>query len=125
MLTTHSALAQVRTIVSAVQQVVDKAMAHACHLTQAGQGIDAHQVHCERLAYRATELRAAQDFLRYVDNAQEHGQEATVMASMALAYAAEVGQTLAADLQAQAPTYGIDDTVLHNTLGTAEVWQAI
>lgn len=125
MLATHSALAQAHTIVSALQQVMDKAVAHARHLTQAGQGIDAHQVHCERLAYRVTELRAVQDFLRYVGTAQEHSQEATVMASMALAYAAEVGQALAAELHAQAPTYGIDDTVLDSTLGTAAVRQAI
>ena len=125
MLATDSALAQARTIVTACEQVLQQALAHACHLTQAGREIDAHQVHCERLAYRATAVHAAQDVLHYASSAQQHGQEATMMASMALAYATEVGQALATDVQVHAPTYGVDDAVYDATLGTPAVKQAI
>ena len=78
MITTQEALGQTRTIVSAVEHALDRAMAQARRLTQGGQGIDDHQVHCERLAYRATELQAAQALLRYADLSGPDGQFATI-----------------------------------------------
>ena len=93
MITTQEALGQARTIVSAVGRVLDQAMTQARHLTQGGQGIDDHQVHCERLAYRATELQAAQTLLHYAEIQGQHRQDDGVTGHVALAYAAEVHQT--------------------------------
>ena len=75
MITTQEALSQTRTIVSAVERALDQAMTQARRLTQGGQGIDDHQVHCERLAYRATELQAAQALLHYAEMQGQHGQD--------------------------------------------------
>ena len=110
MITTQDALVQTRTIVSAVERALDQAMTQARHLTQGGQGIDDHQVHCERLAYRATELQAARALLRYAEMQGQHGQDDGVTGYMALAYAAEVHQTLLAEVGAHPTTYGIGET---------------
>src|SRR5688500_13598857 len=72
MMTVDEALQHTGTIVEALQQVLAQAMAHARTVTQAVQAIDEHQVHCERLAYRATELRAMHDLLHYATDVQQH-----------------------------------------------------
>ena len=124
MITTQDTLVQTRTIVSAVERALDQAMTQARHLTQGGQGIDDHQVHCERLAYRATELQAAQALLRYAEMQGRHRQDDGVTGHMALAYAAEVHQTLLAEVEAHLTTYGIGETDVATTLNAADVRQA-
>jgi (2S)-methylsuccinyl-CoA dehydrogenase len=100
-------------------------MAHARTLTQAGQGIDEHQVHCERLAYRATELRAMHDLLHYATDVQQHDRQESLTAFMALAFAAEVGQKCRSDMEAQGDDYGFSDALLQDTLATPEMRRAI
>src|SRR5215831_18748187 len=124
-ITTQDALVHTRTIVSAVERALDQAMTQARRLTQGGQGIDDHQVHCERLAYRATELQAAQALLRYAEMQGRHRQDNGVTGHLALAYAAEVHQTLLAEVGAHLMTYGIDETDVATTLNPADVRQAV
>src|SRR5438874_1678680 len=124
MITTQEALGQTRTIVSAVEHALDRAMTQARRLTQGGQGIDDHQVHCERLAYRATELQAAQALLYYAEMQGQDGQDDGVTGHMALAYAAEVHQTLLAEVGAHPTTYGIGELDVAATLAAADVRQA-
>src|SRR5215813_13787857 len=123
-ITTQEALGQTRAIVSAVKRTLDQAMIQARHLTQGGQGIDDYQVHCERLAYRATELQAAQALLRYAEMQGQHGQDDGVTGYMALAYAAEVHQTLLAEVGAHLTTYGVSETDVAARLDAADVRQA-
>src|SRR5712692_1322933 len=124
MMTTQEALVQAHTIVSALARALDKALAQARHLTQEGKGIDDHQVHCERLAYRATELQAAQALLHYAERQGQDGQDDGVTGRMALAYAAEVHQTLHAEASAHLETYGLGASGLADTLDAADVKQA-
>jgi len=124
MMTTQEALGQARTIVSAIAGVLEQAIAQARHLTREGQGIDDHQVHCERLAYRATELQAAEALLRYAEMQGQHGHDDQVTGHMALAYAAEVHQTWWAEIGAHLPTYGIGEAAVSATLGAVDVRQA-
>src|SRR5712691_6472603 len=123
-ITTQEAIGQTRTIVSAVERALDQAMTQARALTQGGQGIDDHQVHCARLASRATELQAAQALLRYAEMQGQHGQDDQVTGHMALAYAAEVHQTGWAEIGAHLPTYGIGEAAVSATLGAVDVRQA-
>jgi (2S)-methylsuccinyl-CoA dehydrogenase len=125
MLTAQEARVQAHTIVSAVECALDQALAQARQLTQDGKDIDAYQVHCERLAYRATELRAAQALLRYAELQGQHGQDDGVTGRMALAYAAEVHQTCLAEASVHLQTYGMDETWIAATLDTADVRQAV
>jgi (2S)-methylsuccinyl-CoA dehydrogenase len=123
-MTTKEALVQAGTIVSAVERALDQAMTQACYLTQGGQGIDDHQVHCERLAYRATEVQAAQALLHYAAMQGQHRQDDGVTGHMALAYAAEVHRAFLAEIGAHLTTYGIGETDIAVTLAAADVQQA-
>ena len=123
-MTTDEALGQARTIGAAVARALEQAITHARYLTQDGQGIDDHQVHCERLAYRVTELQAARALLRYAEMQAQHGQDDGVTGRMALAYAAEVYQTLLAEIGAHLRMYGMGETEVASTLGAADVRQA-
>jgi (2S)-methylsuccinyl-CoA dehydrogenase len=123
--TGHSELALVRTLVTALTQALEQALAHARPLTEGGRGIDEHQVHCERLAYQATELRAAQELLRYAEAQQEYGQADAVTASMALAFAAEVTQKFLAAADANLHDYGVTESFLQETVAAPAVRQAM
>ena len=125
MLTAQEALVQAHTIVSAVGCAIDQAIAQARQRTQDGKDIDAYQVHCERLAYRATELVAAQALLRYAELQGQHGQDDGVTGHMALAYAAEVHQTLLAEVSVHLQTYGLDEAWVAATLDAVDVRQAV
>jgi (2S)-methylsuccinyl-CoA dehydrogenase len=116
---------QARTIVSALERVLERALAHARQYTQHGQGIDNYQVHCERLAYRKTEWRAAQELLCYAERQLQHGQDDTVAGPIALVYAAEVSQALLGEVEAHLHGYGLDEPFVRETLGTVDVRHAI
>src|SRR5262249_1803900 len=120
----QEALVRARTIVLAIERALDKAIVSARHLTQEGQNIDDHQVHCERLAYRATELQAAQALLHYAERQNQAGQDDGVTGRMALAYAADVYQTWRAEVSAHLSTYGIGVSDLADVLDATEVQQA-
>src|SRR5262245_33662359 len=96
--TADGPLAQTRTILTALEQLCTPALSHARQLTRNGRNIDDFQVHCERLAYRATELRAGQDLLRYAETLAAHGQDSVIPGLMALAFVAEVGQKWLAEV---------------------------
>jgi len=124
MLTTQEAFAQADTIVTAMAHALEIALTQARHRTQDGRAIDDHQVHCERLAYRVTELQAAQALCRYVERQRQHGPDDPVTAGMALAYAAESYQTLLAEIGTHLQAYGLTETQLTTTLEAANVRQA-
>jgi len=124
MLTAQEALARTRTMVLAVERALDQAIAQARHLTREGKYIDAYQVHCERLAYRATELQAARALRHYAERQSQDGQDDGVTGRMALAYAAEVYQTLRAEASAHLHAYGLGASGLADTLDAVDVQQA-
>ena len=78
-------LQQTATIVDALQKVRDEALRYGRRVTDTGKGIDAHQVHAERLAYLATEVEAARALLTYAQAAHGHGETQTP--EMALSFA--------------------------------------
>jgi (2S)-methylsuccinyl-CoA dehydrogenase len=117
--------APARTILTALERMLERAISQARQVTQAGQGIDNWQVHCERLAYRATELRAAQALHRYAEALQQAGQEHTMTDMMTLAFTAEMGQKWLAEVDAHLSDYGVSETFVQEILATAEVRQAV
>ena len=119
-------LQQAGLIVDALQKVRDEALRHGRSLTDNGKGIDNHQVHAERLAYLATEVEAARSCLHYAqaageNNADENGHTAT----MALGFAAEVGQRLVGQVSTHIEDFGFDEAFLNDTLGQPQVKAAI
>ena len=125
MVTADKTFPQARTILTALDRTLERAVTHARQVTQAGQGIDDSQVHCERLAYRATELRAAQELLRYAEALGQDGQDDMGASMMALAFAAEIGQKLLAEVDANLSDYGVGEAFVQGTLAAAEVRHAV
>lgn len=125
MMTPPMALTYARTIVTALEQTLDTALAQARQVTHGGKAIDAFQVHCERLAYRATQVRAAQELVHYATTLESQAPDDTVTSMMALAFAAEVGQDLRAQVEAHLEAYGVTEAFVQETLDTSAVRQAI
>ncbi len=90
--------------------------------TDGGKGIDDQQVHAERLAYAATEARAARDLLTYAAGVAVQQPDATIDA-MAAAFAGEIAAKLRAQIEAHPDEFGIADDRLNATLGSPEVRQ--
>src|SRR5262249_12154577 len=84
-------------LVDATDAVVKEALEVASKRSNGGKGIDDEQVHCERLAYAATELQAAKDLLAYARSVPAGDKDAALNA-MTGAFAAEVAQRLRASI---------------------------
>jgi (2S)-methylsuccinyl-CoA dehydrogenase len=125
MMAVGTALTHAGTIVETLERTLERAREQARRVTQGGQGIDELQVHSERLAYRATELRAMQELLHYATVVSQHSPADTLMPLMALAFAAAGGQQWRADIEAQVDDYGLSEAFLQDTLGRPELRAAI
>jgi (2S)-methylsuccinyl-CoA dehydrogenase len=110
----------VERLVAAAEGVLHQALAHGRSLTNGGKGIDDHQVQAERLAYAATELRAARELLAYARASAGHNADAQHIDSMAVAFAADVVQKLRSAVEAAPEDFGVTDEALQAALGTAE-----
>lgn len=101
--------AAARTLVDAAQRIVDAAVKHASAVTRGGALIDDHQVHTERVAYLATQVRAAHDLTAFVERIGAAGRPDALQARLAHAYAAEVVGTLRAQVDAAWDDFGLTD----------------
>jgi (2S)-methylsuccinyl-CoA dehydrogenase len=124
MTTAQAELAHAHILVDAFEQAMEHALAQARQRTRQGRDIDTAQVHCERLAYRATELRAAQDLLQYAE-LQPPQQGDLIAVRMALAFTAGIIQTFAAEADAHIDEYGFDEEYLVKTVGAPGVRAAV
>jgi (2S)-methylsuccinyl-CoA dehydrogenase len=79
-----------RALARAIDRFAAAAIGRATETTAGGQAIDDHQVQCERLAYVATEARAARSLVDYCERLAGEGTPDALSESQALAYAAEV-----------------------------------
>jgi (2S)-methylsuccinyl-CoA dehydrogenase len=112
-------LAGVEQLVNTTDAVIGEALAAARTRTEGGKGIDDEQVHCERLAYTATEVAAAKELLAYAKAAAQHGHRDAMVEEMAGVFAAEVAQRLTANVEAHGEKFGLSDERLNTTLGKA------
>lgn len=110
-------LDQVERLVATADTVVREALEVASRRTDGGKGIDDEQVHCERLAYAATEVAAAKDLLAYARAVPAADRDATIEA-MAGVFAAEVTQKLAGQVDAHLAEFGVAADRLNATLGS-------
>src|SRR5690606_7434747 len=111
-----NAIESARRLVDAAQGVIDAALAHGAWLTEGGRLIDEHQVHTERLAYLATQVRAASELVAYAERLAAGGQADALQESMALTYAAEVTHALRSQVEAAWGDFGLEESqvsVLH------------
>ena len=64
-------LADAQTLLAAADSFLDAALARARDITKNGAAIDDHQVLSERVAYAATEARAARELIAYAEGMQK------------------------------------------------------
>lgn len=101
-----------RTLVDVAQGVVDAVVKHAAGVTEGGALIDEHQVLTERVAYLATQARAAQDLVAYVERIRAAGKPDLLQERMAHAYAAEVVQALRSQAEVAWDDFGMTEATL-------------
>jgi (2S)-methylsuccinyl-CoA dehydrogenase len=113
MTTTEAHPAQAaRALVDACGAVMRHVIRHASQITHGGETIDEHQVHTERVAYLATQVRAATDLLEYVERLEAAGRPDALQERMAHAYAAEVAHALRSQVEAAREDFGVDEAEL-------------
>lgn len=100
-------LTAARELVDDAQAVIDAALKHGAAVTEGGRLIDDHQVHTERLAYLATQVRAAHEQTAYAERTGDMFQ-----AEYALIYAAEVVQALRSAVEVAWDEFGLTEADL-------------
>ena len=110
--TAVNTLAAARQLVDSAQSVVEAALKHGAAVTEGGRLIDEHQVHTERLAYLATQVRAAHEQTAYAERLAAAGSEAPIQSEYALIYAAEVVATLRSQIETAWDDFGLSEAAL-------------
>ena len=83
-------LADARTALEAADALVSQALSKATEITAKGERIDDHQVLAERVAYAATEARAARELVEAVAAARAEGTGDALLETVAAASAAQL-----------------------------------
>jgi (2S)-methylsuccinyl-CoA dehydrogenase len=91
--------------------LLDGALARAREITKNGAAIDDHQVLAERVAYAATEARAAQELLAYTERVKIGGRADPLFEATAAAATADLVWSLTSRLAPSADDLGIGDEV--------------
>ena len=84
----QATLDDARAIAAAARRLTDAAVARARELTSGGETIDAHQVVVDRVAYAATEVRAAEELVAAAASGDAHVERCAISAVAELARAA-------------------------------------
>ena len=117
------AVTTARELVDAAKRVIDAAVARAAALTDGGAGIDDHQVHVERIAYLATQVRAARELVAYAERLREISTRDARSEAAALVYSAEATHALRSAIEAAWDDFGIDEAA--RELETPELRAAV
>jgi (2S)-methylsuccinyl-CoA dehydrogenase len=120
-----SELSQIRVLLLAFEQVLNEALANAARQTNNGKDIEDFQVHCERIAYRTTEFRAAQALLNDTERQWQSGQDTRMTGCIALAYSATALHRFWSDIHANPADYGFSDSLIDQTVGATDVVEAM
>jgi (2S)-methylsuccinyl-CoA dehydrogenase len=108
-------LADARTLLAAADSLLDAALASAKAITKHGAAIDDHQVLSERVAYAATEARAARELIEYAEGMQKEGRADALLLGTAAAGAADLVGSLVARLSPALDDLGLGDAALEQS----------
>lgn len=117
----QGALADAGRIFAAADAVMEASLDAARRTMNGGKTIDDHQVQAERLAYAATELRAARELITHAAMLREAGQADDLIEAQALAYTAEVAHKLRSTIEGALEDFSVDEDLLSEQLGSAEI----
>jgi (2S)-methylsuccinyl-CoA dehydrogenase len=110
------------TLLAALDRTVETIVAKASARTSQGRDIDAHQPQAERVAYFATEVRAAKCLAEY---ARGEGSSEPHIDDMALLFAAELTSKAVGQLDAHADDLGMAPSSIDEMLLTPAVRAAV
>jgi (2S)-methylsuccinyl-CoA dehydrogenase len=102
-------LDEAQQLLAAGESLLEDALARAREITKQGRAIDEHQVLTERVAYAATEARAARELLAAAREARDEGKADAAFERLAAVGAAELVGSLRQRLVAAAEDLGIGD----------------
>jgi (2S)-methylsuccinyl-CoA dehydrogenase len=112
-------------ILPALRGAIDTALEIGRGVTEGGKAIDDHQVHAERLAYAATEVRAAEALAEYAAARREAGSPDDTTDRMAAAFVGDVAAKLRGLIEAHRDDFGVSDELLGKTLASPAAVAAI
>ncbi len=104
-------LADARALLAPAEMLLEGALARAREITKNGAAIDDHQVLAERVAYAATEARAAQELVAYTERMKSEGRADALLEATAAAATADLVWSLTSRLAPSADDLGIGDEV--------------
>ncbi len=110
-----------RQILNAATAVMAAVIEATKRTTDGGKRIDDYQVLTERVAYAATELRAAGDLLAYAESLRQAGKADGIVEMQAVAFAAEMAHKLRTTVEGALEEFGISEELLGSTLGAPAV----
>lgn len=112
-------------ILSAADTVMSAVIEAAKRTTDNGKRIDDYQVLTERVAYLATQLRAAHDLLAYAGYLHQQDKGDATVDRQAVAFAAEAAHGLRMTVEGALEEFGVAEDVVSGTLGSPAVRAAI
>jgi len=104
-----ASLDDARRVLAAGEQLLEQSITAAKKATENGKRIDDHQVSTERVAYAATEVRAAQEVIATLEAAQGEGRSTPIFEKTAIAGIGLLITTMRERLSAAADDLGIGD----------------
>jgi (2S)-methylsuccinyl-CoA dehydrogenase len=105
-------LADARPLLAAAAALLEGSVARAAAITEGGKRIDDHQVLAERVAYAATEARAARELVEYAERVRGEGRGDAWLEATAAAGAADLVQSLWSRIAPAVDDLGIGDDAL-------------
>ena len=111
-MTAKPSLDDARNLLSAGEALLERAVTRAREITARGAEIDSHQVLAERVAYAATESRAAAELVAFTSEAKAEGRAGAELEQLTAASVAGLVRSLRDRLAPSLPDLGIDDAEL-------------
>jgi (2S)-methylsuccinyl-CoA dehydrogenase len=110
-------LADARPLLAAAEKLVDAALARARAITRAGEAIDDHQVLSERVAYAATEARAARELVAWTGRVAEEGRADAWLEAICGAAVAELAASVRDRLDPALDDLGLSEADVETAYG--------
>ncbi len=113
-MTSLPGLDDARLLITAADGLLAQALARARAITAHGADIDAHQVLAERVAYAATEGRAARAFVEFTAEAGREGRGSALLETTCAAAVALLVRSLRERIDGVLAELGLDDAALES-----------
>jgi (2S)-methylsuccinyl-CoA dehydrogenase len=107
-------LEDARSALSAAEALTRQAIVRTREITKAGDAIDDHQVLSERVAYAATETRAARELVEYVAGVRKEGRGGSLLEVIAAAAVADLAASVRSRLELALEDLGLGEAALES-----------